>query len=77
MNIENEWIKNTKILTDPLEDFRNNFFKMLEDEKLEKEKELKRKQKICFHKYTRFVNYNEKNRIAVCEKCNHAKWCRI
>lgn len=63
----------SEIYSDPLEDFRNTFYKKVKDEKLEKERELKRKQKNCFHKYTKFVPYNS-NMIAVCERCSHAKW---
>jgi len=63
--------------TDPIEDFRNNFYKKVEDEKRQKEYELKRKQKNCFHKYTRFVPYNQSLSIAVCEQCNHAKFLKI
>lgn len=65
----------TEIYNDPLEQFRNNFFNKVENEKLQKERELKLQQKHCWHKYTRFVQYNEKIKIAICEKCNHAKWC--
>ena len=64
----------SEIRSDPIEDFRNKFYKAVEDEKIQKEQELKRKQKNCFHKYTKFVPYNQ-NTIAVCEQCSHAKWC--
>jgi hypothetical protein len=64
------------IKTDPLEDFRNNFYKNLEDEKIKKEKTLKLKQKYCFHKYSRFIPYNENFTLASCERCNHAKFVK-
>ena len=59
--------------SDPLEDFRSNFYKMLEDEKIEKERELKRKQKNCFHKYTKTIPYNSVLLLGVCKKCSHTK----
>ena len=60
--------------SDPLEDFRNNFFQKLEDEKIQKEIELKRKQKNCLHKYTRITPYNDIYSIVSCERCKHAKF---
>lgn len=63
--------------SDPLEDFRSNFYKMIEDEKIEKERELKRKQKNCFHKYTKTIPYNSVLLLGVCEKCTHAKLVSI
>lgn len=60
--------------SDPLEDFRNNFFKKLEDEKIQKEIELKRVQKNCMHKYTKSISYNNEFSIAMCEKCKHNKF---
>jgi hypothetical protein len=60
-------------MNDHLEEFRNKFYKMLEDEKIEKEREMKRKQKNCFHKYTKTIPYNTALVIRVCEKCSHAK----
>jgi hypothetical protein len=66
----------TQICSDPLEDFRNKFYKKVEDEKLQKERELKRIQKNCFHKYSKFVQYNENLTIAVCELCSHAKFTK-
>lgn len=65
----------TELRTDPIEDFRNTFYKNVENEKLQKDQELKLKQKNCWHKYTKFLQYNEKYTIGVCERCNHAKWC--
>ena len=62
--------------TDKLEEFRNNFFKMLEDEKRQKEKEIKLKQKSCFHKYSRFIPYNNTVTLVVCERCNHTKFAK-
>ena len=59
--------------SDPLEDFRTNFYKMIEDEKIEKQKELKRKQKNCFHKYTKTIPYSSVLVLGVCKKCSHAK----
>ena len=59
--------------SDPLEDFRNKFYKMLEDEKIEKERELKRKQKNCFHKYTKTVPYSSDLVLGICKKCSHTK----
>ena len=67
----------SEIYSDPLEEFRNNFFKKVRDEKQRHENEIKRKQKNCFHKYSRFVPYNEKLTIVVCELCNHAKFHKI
>jgi hypothetical protein len=60
--------------SDPLEDFRNNFFQKLESEKKQKEIELKRVQKNCLHKYTRITPYNEHYSIASCERCKHNKF---
>jgi hypothetical protein len=37
---------------DPLEEFRNNFFKMVEEKRIKDEYQLKRVQKNCFHRYT-------------------------
>ena len=61
-----------EIRSDPLEDFRNKFYKKVEDEKKQKDNELKFKQKHCWHKYTRFIKYNEKLTIVVCQNCNHS-----
>ena len=66
----------TEIRTDPLEDFRNNFFQKVENDKRQKEVELKRKQKNCFHKYTRFVPYNQNLTLAVCDICSHVKFVK-
>jgi hypothetical protein len=60
--------------SDPLEDFRNNFFQKLESEKRQKEIELKRKQKNCLHKYTRTTPYNDIYSIVSCERCKHNKF---
>ena len=60
--------------SDPLEDFRNNFFQKLESERKQKEIELKRVQKNCFHKYTKTTPYNENYSIASCERCKHNKF---
>ena len=62
---------------DRLEEFRNNFFQLLEDERIQKERELKRKQKNCFHKYTKTIPYNSVLLLGVCEKCTHAKLVSI
>lgn len=61
--------------SDPLEDFRNNFYKKVEDEKRKKEAELKRVQKNCFHKYTKFIPYHNLL-VAICELCSHAKFVK-
>ena len=73
--MNNDWVKNA-VFTDPIDDFRNNFFNKLESEKKQKEIELKRVQKNCMHKYTKFISYNKEFNIAVCEKCNHAKFAK-
>jgi hypothetical protein len=73
--MNNDWVKNA-IFTDPLEDFRTNFFNKLDSEKKQKEIELKRVQKNCWHKYTKFLKYNDSFTIAMCEICNHAKFCK-
>jgi len=61
---------------DPLEEFRNNFFKKVEDDRIQKLRELKRVQKNCAHKYTRIVPYNDSFSIASCERCKHAKFVK-
>ena len=61
---------------DPLEEFRINFFKKVEDDRIQKERELKRVQKNCLHKYTRFTPYNDIFSIASCERCKHAKFVK-
>ena len=61
---------------DKLEEFRTNFFKMLEDEKIQKAKELKKKQKSCFHKYSRITPYSTNYSIATCERCSHSKFVK-
>lgn len=63
--------------SDPLEDFRNNFYKMLENERIEKERILKRKQKNCLHSYSKMLQYNSVLNLVVCEKCAHAKFVKI
>jgi hypothetical protein len=73
--MNNDWIKHA-IFTDPIDDFRNNFYKKLDEEKKQKERELKHKQKNCWHKYTRFFKYNDNYSITVCEVCNHAKFTK-
>jgi hypothetical protein len=50
-------------MDDPLEEFRKNFFGMLEKEKLEKEKVLKEKQRTCWH------NLVLVNSMKICKKC--------
>jgi hypothetical protein len=60
----------------PVDEFRNNFYKVVADEKRKKEAELKRKQKQCFHKYSRFIPYHELL-VAVCESCGHAKFVKV
>jgi hypothetical protein len=62
---------------DRLEEFRNNFFQVLEDERLQKERELKRSQKNCLHKYTKLTPYDTNFSIVSCEKCKHNKFTRI
>ena len=66
----------SEIYSDPLEEFRNNFFKKVRDERQKHENEIKRKQKNCLHKYSRFVSYNATLTIAICETCNHAKFTK-
>ena len=66
----------TEIYSDPIEEFRNNFFKKVEDDRIKKERELKRIQKNCFHKYSKFVQYNDTLNLAVCELCSHAKFVK-
>ena len=61
---------------DRLEEFRNNFFQLLEDERIQKERELKRKQKLCLHKYTIIVPYNADFSIVTCERCKHNKFSK-
>jgi len=48
---------------DPLEEFRKNFFGILEKEKLEKEKALKAKQRTCWHIFVLV------NSMKICKKC--------
>jgi len=67
----------TEIYSDPIEDFRNKFYKKVEDDRLQKEHQLKRVQKNCFHKYTKFIQYNDKLNLAVRERCNHAKFTKV
>jgi hypothetical protein len=50
-------------MDDPLEQFRKNFFGILEKEKLEKEKALKEKQRTCWH------NLVLVNQMKICKKC--------
>ena len=50
-------------MDDPLEQFRKNFFGILEKEKLEKEKALKAKQRTCWH------NFVLMNQMKICKKC--------
>jgi hypothetical protein len=50
-------------MDDPLEIFRKNFFDTIKKEKEEKERELKRKQKSCWHVFV-FVNS-----MKICKKC--------
>jgi len=50
---------------DPLESFRANFFAKVAKDKMEAEAALKRKQKICFHKYELVSG------IKICKKCMH------
>ena len=61
---------------DQLEDFRNNFFKKVEEDKIQKERELKRKQKLCLHKYTIIIPYNTEFSIASCEICKHNRFSK-
>ena len=61
---------------DRLEEFRNNFFKKLEEDRIQKEQELKRVQKNCFHKYTIITPYSSSYSIASCERCKHAKFVK-
>jgi len=53
--------------TDPLEQFRKNFFDTLEKEKLKKEKLLKEKQRTCWHSLVLV------NSIKICKKCGKVK----
>jgi len=48
---------------DTLEEFRNNFFKVLEKEKQEKERLLKQKQKSCWHVFVLVQS------MKICKKC--------
>ena len=48
---------------DKLEEFRNNFFKVLEEEKIEKERLLKQKQRSCWHVFVLV------NSVKICKKC--------
>jgi hypothetical protein len=61
---------------DRLEEFRNNFFKKVEEDKIQKEQELKRKQKMCFHKYTIITPYTTEFSIVSCERCKHVKFVK-
>ena len=61
---------------DRLEEFRNNFFKKVEEDKIQKEIALKRVQKNCFHKYTIITPYSSSYSIASCERCKHAKFVK-
>jgi hypothetical protein len=48
---------------DKLEEFRNNFFKKLKEEKEEKDRLLKQKQRNCWHIYVLVQS------IKICKKC--------
>jgi hypothetical protein len=61
---------------DKLEEFRNNFFKMVEEKKIKDEYELKRVRKNCFHKYNIVTPYSSAYSIASCERCKHAKFVK-
>jgi len=65
-----------EIRTDKLEEFRNNFFKILEDEKVQKNKEIKLQQKSCFHKYSQIIFYSKTHSIATCERCKYSKFVK-
>ena len=73
--MNNDWIQHA-IFTDPIDDFRNNFYKKLDEEKKQKERELNYKQKNCWHRYTHFFKYNDNYSITVCEVCKHAKFTK-
>lgn len=70
-NYHNEILNNIPTQVD---EFRNNFFKQLEEERVKKDYILKRLQKNCLHKYTKITKYNTKFSIASCEKCKHNKF---
>ena len=48
---------------DKLEEFRNNFFKKLKEEKEEKDRLLKQKQKSCWHVFVLVQT------MKICKKC--------
>lgn len=52
-------------MIDPLETFRANFYAKVAKEKQEAEDALKRKQRICFHKYELVSGFK------ICKKCAH------
>ena len=62
---------------DKLEEFRNNFFKMVEEKRIKDEYQLKRVQKNCFHRYTTAIPYNTEYSIASCGLCKHAKFVKM
>jgi len=54
-------------MTDPLEQFRKNFFETLEKEKLQKEMLQKEKQRTCWHSLVLVQN------MKICKKCGKVK----
>jgi hypothetical protein len=62
---------------DKLEEFRNNFFKKVEEDKIQKEIALKRVQKNCFHKYTIITPYTSEFSIVSCRLCKHSRFLKM
>jgi len=61
---------------DKLEEFRNNFFKIVEEKRVKEEQELKRKQKMCFHKYTITTPFTSDFSIISCRVCKHNRFSK-
>ena len=57
-------------MDDPLEQFRKNFFGILEKERLEKEKALKAKQRTCWHNFV-LMNFQSTTILIVCYMLIH------
>lgn len=56
------------MIIDEIEKFRNDFFNKVEQEKLEQQRQLIRKQKNCFHTFKGINAF-----VKQCTKCNYTR----
>jgi len=64
--------------TNPVDEFRINFFDSLIKEETEKVQQLKLQQQNCFHHYSLVIDtYQGEYQLRACSKCGHTAVRRI